>query len=485
MYIRKYIILFIIIGFLVIGFSINSYSQTNDNNDNNNNDDFNINNLSDNDIDENNNNSDNLNDDNSNDNSESNDLPLFNLGGYVRANYYFGFDGSFEDGFDETGYNRIGTTLQLRLDGYIGNFGYFFSATNFEYDVNMDNRNGASITSIKNIETYIDMYIFQFLTIRAGNQIVVWGKSDGVKTPTDNINPIDYSVSSLEYEDFKLAVTALSFKFYLLEQKLEFIWIPIFQPTILPAQFNEMIQGFVNEVKYPDLIFNNSDIAVQISGYFESISYAVSFMYAYDDMFDFELVAPNTLNLIYNRLMIPGFDFDISIGEILIKGSTALFITEDWEGEKDNIKNSYIDYLLGLDWIIPEVSLSFMAGQNIVLNYTEPESGMMGNEIYLYGLNQLDKIRYKIILSIQKSLLTGNALTLELYSQISANEELNNWDVVVNFKAYYEPITSMVMAFGLLYTRQYLFVSYDPLGDGLIREYTDVFGIITEFKYSF
>jgi hypothetical protein len=493
---KKNIIIFNIVLLIIFAFSVEVFSQNNNNNNDSSDDNNNIDNLNDlsddiNDLDDE---VDNLDDTETDDND---DVSPFTIGGYIKNNINLNLSENINnDEYADTIFDRIGLTLQLRFDAYLGYFGYFYFAVNMDYNHSLrDPKSNITMVNLLIEEAYLDIYVADFFTIRAGNQKIIWGKADGLSVPTDNINPINYGISSNDINELKMSVTAMAFNFYLGTQKLEIIWIPIFQPAILPDEYSDNIVSMVNDIKYPynsNFNLSDSEIGVQLSGNISIFSYGISFLYTWDDMFDFDVVDPLTMdvNLVYNRLMIPGFDFDIAILDVLLKGSVALFITEDWDCKEDTVKNPYVKYLVGLDYSILGVVSTLQIGQDIVLNYTKPTptdllAGVIDNDIFIYGINQLDEIRYLAFLSFQKSFLTGDALTISTIIQMSANEIWDNWEIIINTGISYEPVDSVSLSLDFIYLSRKQFINYDPMSEGLELAYKNRFNLNLEFKFSF
>lgn len=79
----------------------------------------------------------------------------------------------------------------------------------------------------------MDIYFDNF-DLRIGKQQIIWGKADGVFI-TDVISPRDLSEFILpDFEEIRIGTNAVKFDYYLGNSTFEAVWIPTFQPTILP-----------------------------------------------------------------------------------------------------------------------------------------------------------------------------------------------------------------------------------------------------------
>ena len=79
-------------------------------------------------------------------------------------------------------------------------------------------------------QAYIDIF-FNSMDIRVGKQQIIWGKADGVFI-TDVISPKDLREFLLpDFDEIRMGVTALKADYYIGDNTLEFVWVPVFTPT--------------------------------------------------------------------------------------------------------------------------------------------------------------------------------------------------------------------------------------------------------------
>ena len=342
----------------------------------------------------------------------------FNLNGYVKVNIY---SDQYENSYNTKKLQNAntGAITQLKFEGNITGKAHFFSIFNLgynQYDGTADEH--AKLTP-RMVEAYVDLY-FNWLTIRAGHQIITWGKTDGFMVPTDRINPRDYTYLSSEYEDLKLGVTSLALNMFFSGQKFEVIWIPTFEPNVLSS--NALITKTEVEKK-----IENSSIAVQLSGTLGKLDYALSYVFGFDLNPDFD----NTTGIFtkHNRIHSPGLDFSIPVSAISIKGSGALFFTEDFEGEKILYKNSYGTYLLGIEYLKGSNMIGIQVGQKYVFKHkkaTDATEIML--QKYLY---EEDDIMNIFTGTINLNFLRGDALNLTLMFTATCNMDFENWNYAI------------------------------------------------------
>ncbi|HPX46928.1 MAG TPA: hypothetical protein PK408_01890, partial [Treponemataceae bacterium] len=73
-----------------------------------------------------------------------------------------------------------------------------------------------------------------FFDFRAGLQKILWGKADGVFI-TDVVSPLDLSsFLTADIDDLRIGVSGAKFDLYQGAHKLEFVWIPVFTPSVMP-----------------------------------------------------------------------------------------------------------------------------------------------------------------------------------------------------------------------------------------------------------
>jgi hypothetical protein len=293
-------------------------------------------------------------------------------------------------------------------------------------------------------------------------------------------------------------VVALDINFYFAKQRLEFMWIPIFQPSDLPTKDiykkrddlgNSSVKTDLLRVEperftltKPSLSINHGEYAARMTGDIGNIfRYGLGFLYGYGDLPDSDInyetemttnafglypfnVQTLYVHLLYTRVMTPTLDLNFNVKDKLsIKASSALRITRDWEGKRDDHRNSDATYLVGVEstnigW---DIYFALYAGQMWVINYTRPHGtvgavdrshnyNLIDNEMMLKGFDQY--YRYKWIISgiIQKSFLERNNFEVSLRYAISASPVFDAVDYVVNLNFTYRIIDNLGVTLGFI-----------------------------------
>ena len=84
-------------------------------------------------------------------------------------------------------------------------------------------------------EAYLDIY-FNSIDIRVGKQQIIWGKADGVFI-TDIVSPKDLREFLLpDFDEIRIGITAVKADYYLGNNTVELVWIPVFTPTRMPEE---------------------------------------------------------------------------------------------------------------------------------------------------------------------------------------------------------------------------------------------------------
>ncbi len=426
----------------------------------------------------------------------------FSIHGYAQANFAVGRN---DDRRDRNKWNtskyemqRIGATLQLELEGNAYDVAHFYSALRVEYNAvgektcfqkyynffavpyevreyltyfpQYDRSKLDNMPTFMVRETYVDLYS-KHVTFRAGHQIISWGEIEGIETPSDVIIPWDYTTMSSVFEDSRLAVTAADLSFFFAKQKLELIWIPLFQPAKIPMDI--VYKKGAQTLTRPRFEIRNSEYAARLSGNLgTAVRYGLGFLYGFDDMPDtsikmwgayqsfpgspMPIFLPSIVRteLVYNRAMTPTFDLGIAAGEVLTwKISANAMIRSDHKGHDDTKKNSSVTYLTGPEStnIFGKIYLSLYVGQVWTINYTKPVeySNLIGTMMkmnawktpskdIIEGYDQQYPYKYIISSVIQRSFLTGSALDVQIRWWLCTDPKFYKWDYVVNPNIMYK-----------------------------------------------
>ncbi len=296
----------------------------------------------------------------------------FSLGGYTKIFAHPNLNSPYR-------FDRLGSRLQLKVQGSTSESVDFFSAVDFNWD--LADSSSPQKMRIYPVESYIDIFT-DLLDVRIGNQFIFWGTTDWIN-PTDNINPWNYENISAEIEDYRIPVTAAKFDFYPSDLfSLEFVWLPIFQPNKIPIELPPEMGTFkvkLNNPQMPEKKLSNSEFAIRLDSQLPGVDFSLSYFHGYDKNFSLfsNINFGNVPRIIftpkYGKVNIFGGDFVTTFDKFALKGEAAYFKTEDKDGKNIFIENNHLKYVLGLDYNFNEnASLNLQFIQYIRFNYNKP-----------------------------------------------------------------------------------------------------------------
>ncbi|MBN2343492.1 MAG: hypothetical protein JXX29_04830 [Deltaproteobacteria bacterium] len=300
----------------------------------------------------------------------------FDLNGYIRGDVFVGKMPRQPRAELKTGYGELALKLravkermtdgfaELRLKGgYLNDETYLGQPTE-------RSGGGESIgefdTSIMLREAYVNLYLSR-LELRLGQQIVVWGRADGIN-PTNSITPVDIRVRSPEEDDRRLANIGLRARLNLNPLRLEVVWMPIYVPSVMPKVALSDAIVFSDPV-YPDFDVLNGLIAGKTHLIFSSFEMSLSYLYGFSltpglSLESYQLTdvpASVTVSRRAYKHHVVGADFSTTIASLFgLRGEAAF----RYPTEKPSIRDQRIHvpkpdvyYVLGADKEIGNVLL--------------------------------------------------------------------------------------------------------------------------------
>ncbi len=317
-----------------------------------------------------------------------------------------------------SGFNNVGTRMQLKVEGYLADKARLFSAFNLNYNLaqslheDSTSNDEEDKSEIRMIESFVEIYD-NSRTWKIGSQIVTWGYMEGFEVPTDRLNARDESYKSTEYEDSKLASTGIFLTQAIGNQQLELIYIPVTKPNVAPEFTNYLYTGTDEDPeKKPD----NSKWATRFVATVGNLDATLSFIEGLDNDPDLNVSGDAK---VYNRVRSPGLDLQVNFGSFLAKFSGAYYYTEDTEGDDPNTKNHWGKYAAGVEFSVSGSTINLYAGQEVIENYDDSEAAQSKNLL----LGQLRERTDFVSGHINADFLTGNALNLVLMAAGYWDEE--------------------------------------------------------------
>lgn len=286
---------------------------------------------------------------------------------------------------EDGGYSVLQNTFDWRLDYGKGDVELYVNPV-FNYDGLNEN------LELNLRQAYFDIYFDNF-DLRVGKQQIIWGKADGVFI-TDVISPRDISEFILpDFDEIRIGINAVKLDYYLGNSTLEAVWIPTFQPTIIPdansiwfpKQADFPIQPIVENAKEPEQKLTESEVAFKYSYLGSAIDFELMAAYMWDDnpaMYVYQPVdaIPGqpivlTIKPEYHRLPLVGASFGKSLLGAVIRGETAYYFDKRFSAEDFSVngikEKDYVHYLIGYDhnWFGMNVSVQFI--QEYIIDYED------------------------------------------------------------------------------------------------------------------
>jgi hypothetical protein len=252
--------------------------------------------------------------------------------------------------------------LRAEMTGNAGN-SWLFASLNANHNYLLPSR-----TFIELREAYFD-YVAKSWDLRIGRQIIIWGVSDGLRI-TDLISPLDLTeFLARDYDDIRVPVDAIKWRYMNSSMKLELIFVPIFQSYIIPddpenpwsiTYPSDGPEIIIEPAGRPGSGLRNSEIGGRVSFFFPGFDLSVSGLYTWNKLPVYERnfsTAHDTLFLVpkHSRYSMVGVDFSRPQGQFVIRGEGALYKDEPLSTDLLNQSNPTLrkhtfNYLLGLDW---------------------------------------------------------------------------------------------------------------------------------------
>jgi len=234
---------------------------------------------------------------------------------------------------DWRGLSRLRTELQLELDVKFSGDWKMFASTKGAYDFVYQLKGRENYTrevldayekELELRDTYLQGRLTQNLDLKAGRQIVVWGKSDSIRV-TDVLNPIDLREPGLtDIEDIRLPVAMTKIDYYLGSWRLSGMAIHEIRFNKLPAYGSDFYPAPVPPVpeETPSCKWENTEYALAVSGVFSG--WDLSFYWAdiYSDLPHLE-IRPEGVVSVHAPLTMMGTAFNVAAGNWLFKAEAA------------------------------------------------------------------------------------------------------------------------------------------------------------------
>jgi len=295
---------------------------------------------------------------------------------------------------------------------------YFFVSVNAVH-----NNVLPELTKIQFREAYME-YTGEKWGFKAGRQIIIWGKADGLKI-TDVISPMDLTeFLAQDYDDIRMPVNGIVLSKFSNDWNLDLVCIPVFESYILPGADNPWgidyseIGLVEDEASAPEFNLSNMEYGAKLSFYLSGIDFDISALNTWNKAPVYSYYINDSTGLMHvkpehHRLGFMGFGFSKSLNAFIIRGEGAFYFDKKFTPKAENIEvglleNNSINYLLGIDWY-PGNEWTF--------------TGQFSDEYILDHSNEnaLDEHTYISTLGLSKKLI-HSTLTLSTFGYIGLNK---------------------------------------------------------------
>lgn len=269
----------------------------------------------------------------------------YEFNGYVRANSYAGRDESTKEAELKKAGGELAIKTLVKKEGFGSGFA--------EFRVNKGYLSGSEVENIKLREAYVSLYKGA-LDLKLGEQIVVWGKADGMN-PTNNITPMDMTVFSPVEDDVRVSNFLARGYINLLPFRLELIWVPSYRAST--SQTPTLSSAItIGSSDYPDNAIKNQSYASKLHLEGEKFDSSVSYYDGYSTTPSLTLQSVTTTPSLAitvgrktYRQRVYGADFSTSIlSPYGLRGEIAYKVPED-AGDFDYTPHKELFYVLGVD----------------------------------------------------------------------------------------------------------------------------------------
>jgi hypothetical protein len=282
------------------------------------------------------------------------------FGGYARGDVFVGLLSGTQS---TPGINAAYGELSLQPKAKVGSWGSAVGDIRFRYGQQLDEM--ALFTDLR--EAYVNLYAGP-VDLRLGKQIVVWGRADAFN-PTNNISPVDFRIRSPVEDDRRIGNVGARGFLNLLPVRIEGVWMPLYQPTVLP-NFPVPSYAHFTAPDYPTLSLRSGLLAGRVHLELEAIDASISYLHGEALLPGFRLAqlvlddpgtGPDEPAAVYSTRTsyahhVFGADFSTTVSDLFgVRGEAAFripdrYMSVPWTAGQDYwIAKPDIQWVLGLD----------------------------------------------------------------------------------------------------------------------------------------
>ena len=199
-------------------------------------------------------------------------------------------------------------------------------------------------------EAFVDVQLGR-LDLRAGRQIVAWGRADGLN-PTDNLTGEDLTLLFPDDHDRRLGATALRASYYVAGLSLSGVWLPEFSGHRFPLPPAPAgVTYYSDRPEWP-----GDQWAVRLERTGGAMDWSLSYFRGLDlfpDLAPGEIAeSPSRFGVVresHHRVRILGADMAANVGRFGLRAEAAFTDTEDATGTDPFTKNPFLFVVVGAD----------------------------------------------------------------------------------------------------------------------------------------
>jgi hypothetical protein len=196
-------------------------------------------------------------------------------------------------------------------------------------------------------EAFVDVRLGR-LDLRAGRQIIAWGRADGVN-PTDNLSGQDLTMLVPDDADRRLGTTAVRASYYVGDISFTGVWLPEFRGHAFALPSPPPGVSFLPE----DERWPGNQWALRVEQTGRRVDWSASYFRGRDMAPDLGVGSQPDgspgVRLSHHRLRVLGADMTANLGRYGLRAEGAYVDTDDARGDDPFTKNPFVFVVAGAD----------------------------------------------------------------------------------------------------------------------------------------
>jgi hypothetical protein len=242
------------------------------------------------------------------------------------------------------------------------------------------------------------------LTVRAGKQLIVWGRADKFN-PTDVITPRNYELLSSDDDDQRFGVEGVQAKYHFADEySFTAVGLPVFQSSrvssgLLPA-------GITRDRSHESYASDNAQYGFKLDRSGESLDWSASYYRGFSTLPEVVLSDTMSLALENRRIWMAGLDFAATHGAWGIRGEAASVNLEKRAAMPELYPHSYVYTVLGVERTVSDtLTINLQWLHKRVSDFSDPRTAPLPFEALALGNalihDQFDRVQDGVSLSLR------------------------------------------------------------------------------------